>query len=79
MISTPNGLNLFYKIWVDSAEHRNDFKSVEIHWSQVPGRDQAWKEQEIRNLGSEDKFRTEHECDFIGSTNTLISYSAVYM
>lgn len=73
MISTPNGLNLFYKIWVDSAEHRNDFKNVEIHWSQVPGRDQAWREQEIRNLGSEDKFRTEHECDFIGSTNTLIS------
>lgn len=73
MISTPNGLNLFYKIWVDSAEHRNDFKNVEIHWTQVPGRDQAWREQEIRNLGSEDKFRTEHECDFIGSTNTLIS------
>lgn len=73
IISTPNGLNLFYKIWVDSAEHRNDFKNVEIHWSQVPGRDQAWREQEIRNLGSEDKFRTEHECDFIGSTNTLIS------
>ena len=72
MISTPNGLNLFYKIWVDSAEHRNDFKNVEIHWTQVPGRDQAWREQEIRNLGSEDKFRTEHECDFIGSTNTLI-------
>jgi len=73
IISTPNGLNLFYKIWVDSAEHRNDFKNVEIHWSQVPGRDQVWREQEIRNLGSEDKFRTEHECDFIGSTNTLIS------
>lgn len=73
IISTPNGLNLFYKIWVDSAEHRNDFKNVEIHWSQVPGRDQTWREQEIRNLGSEDKFRTEHECDFIGSTNTLIS------
>ncbi len=73
IISTPNGLNLFYKIWVDSAEHRNDFKNVEIHWSQVPGRDQIWREQEIRNLGSEEKFRTEHECDFIGSTNTLIS------
>ena len=73
IISTPYGLNLFYKIWVDSSEHRNDFKNVEIHWSQVPGRDQAWREREIRNLGSEDKFRTEHECDFIGSTNTLIS------
>jgi len=73
IISTPNGLNLFYKIWVDSMEHRNDFNNVEIHWSQVPGRDQVWREQEIRNLGSEDKFRTEHECDFIGSTNTLIS------
>jgi hypothetical protein len=73
IISTPNGLNLFYKIWVDSVEERNDFKNVEIHWKQVPGRDEKWKDREIKNLGSEEEFRKEHECDFIGSSNTLIS------
>lgn len=72
IISTPNGLNLYYKLWIESIENRNSFKHIDVHWSDVPGRDQKWYQREIKNLG-EDRFRTEHECDFIGSTNTLIS------
>jgi hypothetical protein len=40
----------------------------------VPGRDEAWKEETIRNT-SEEQFRQEFECEFLGSTNTLISGS----
>jgi len=69
--STPNGMNLFYKIWVDSEEGRNDYERVEIHWSDVPGRDEKWREEIIRNT-SEEQFRQEFECEFLGSTNTLI-------
>jgi hypothetical protein len=69
--STPNGLNMFYKIWVDSEEGRNSYKRVDVHWSDVPGRDDKWKEETIRNT-SEDQFRVEFECDFVGSSNTLI-------
>ena len=69
--STPNGMNLFYKIWVDSQEERNDYERVEIHWSDVPGRDEAWRKEIIRNT-SEEQFRQEFECEFLGSTNTLI-------
>jgi hypothetical protein len=70
--STPNGLNLFYKLWVDSEEGRNNFKRVSVHWSDVPGRDEAWKEETIKNT-SQEQFDQEFECEFLGSTNTLIS------
>lgn len=74
IVSTPNGLNLFYKMWTDAIQKRSLYKPIEIHWSDVPGRDQKWKEETIRNT-SEEQFRQEFEVEFIGSTNTLISAS----
>lgn len=70
--STPNGLNLFYKLWIDSEEGRNNYKRVSVHWSDVPGRTKEWAEEQIRNTSAE-QFRVEFECEFIGSSNTLIS------
>lgn len=61
IVSTPNGLNLFYRMWEDSIKKRSEYVPIEIHWSMVPGRDEAWKEQTIRNT-SEDQFRQEFEC-----------------
>jgi hypothetical protein len=72
IVSTPNGMNMFYKMWVDSVEGRSDYTPIDVHWSQVPGRDAAWKEQTIRNT-SVDQFRVEFETEFVGSANTLIS------
>lgn len=72
IVSTPNGMNLFYKLWMDSIEGRNNYKNFEIHWSMVPGRDEAWKEETIRNT-SERQFSQEFETEFLGSSNTLIS------
>ena len=74
IVSTPNGLNLFYKMWKDASEGRSNYKTIEVHWSMVPGRDFAWKEETIRNT-SEEQFRQEFETEFIGSTATLISGS----
>ena len=71
IVSTPNGLNLFYKMWMDAVEKRSLYIPIEIHWSMVPGRDAKWKEETIRNT-SEEQFRQEFETEFIGSTNTLI-------
>jgi len=61
IVSTPYGLNHFYKMWVDASEGRSTYKPLEIHWSMVPGRDEAWKEETIRNT-SEEQFRQEFEC-----------------
>ena len=74
IVSTPNGMNLFYKLWMDAIAKKNNYKTFEIHWSMVPGRDEHWKEETIRNT-SLDQFRQEFECEFMGSTNTLISGS----
>ena len=72
IVSTPNGLNQFYKMWTDAIEGRSTYKPLEVHWSMVPGRDEKWKEETIRNT-SEEQFRVEFETEFIGSSATLIS------
>ena len=72
IVSTPHGMNMFYKLWVDAEEQRNEYVPIEVHWSEVPGRDEAWKEQTIKNT-SESQFNTEFECEFLGSIDTLIS------
>ena len=74
IISTPYGMNHFYKLWVDAQNKRNNYIWTEVHWSEVPGRDQKWKEETIKNT-SERQFTQEFECEFLGSVDTLISAS----
>ena len=74
IVSTPHGMNMFYKLWVDAEEGRNSYVPIEVHWSEVPGRDEEWKAETIKNT-SEAQFNTEFECEFLGSINTLISPS----
>ena len=71
IVSTPNGMNHFFKMWVDATEGRSEYVPIEIMWNDVPGRDDNWKKQTIANT-SEEQFRQEFECEFIGSTSTLI-------
>lgn len=59
--STPNGMNMFYKIWTDSEENRNSYRRVSVHWSMIPGRDEEWKAETIANT-SERQFEQEFEC-----------------
>ncbi len=72
IVSTPCGMNHFYKLWSDAQEKKNLYKPVEVHWSEVPGRDEQWKEETIKNT-SKEQFAQEFECDFVGSINTLIN------
>ena len=74
IISTPHGMNMFYKLWHDAERKANEYIPTEVHWSQVPGRDDVWKEQTIKNT-SEAQFKVEFECEFLGSVDTLISAS----
>ena len=71
MVSTPHGMNMFYKMWNDAENGRNSYVPIEVHWSEVPGRDEKWKQETIKNT-SEQQFNVEFECEFIGSVNTLI-------
>ena len=69
--STPNGMNMFYKLWHDAEKGYNDYATVSVNWWDVPGRDEKWKEETIRNT-SEKQFAVEFECEFLGSSDTLI-------
>ena len=71
IVSTPRGMNLYYRMWMDAINGKSDYFPVDIHWSRVPGRDDAWKEMTIRNTSLR-QFNQEFECTFLGSTNTLI-------
>ena len=72
IVSTPRGMNHFYRMWHDAEKGRNEYVPTDVHWSEVPGRDAAWKEQTIANT-SEQQFKVEFECEFLGSINTLIN------
>ena len=72
IVSTPHGMNMFYKLWNDAENQRNSYIPIEVHWSEIPGRDENWKAETIKNT-SEQQFNTEFECEFLGSIDTLIA------
>ena len=74
IVSTPHGMNHFYRMWHDSEKGKNEYVPTDVHWSQVPGRDEVWREQTIANT-SEQQFKIEFECEFLGSVDTLIAPS----
>ena len=76
IVSTPHGMNHFYKMWTDAENQRNSYIPLEVHWSEVPGRDEKWKAETIANT-SESQFNTEFECEFLGSIDTLIAPSTL--
>ena len=74
MVSTPHGMNHFYRYWHDAERGKNEYVPTDVHWSEVPGRDAKWQAQTIANT-SEQQFKVEFECEFLGSVDTLIAPS----
>lgn len=72
VVSTPKGMNHFYEMWDDAKTGKSKFNPVEINWDDVPGRDEAWKKEQISNIGLR-SWNQEFEAQFIGSSDTLIS------
>jgi len=71
IVSTPHGMNHFYRMWHDAERQKNEYVPTAVHWSEVPGRNAKWKQQTIANT-SEQQFKVEFECEFLGSVDTLI-------
>jgi len=76
VVSTPNGMNMYYRLWTEAERKLNEYITTEVHWSEVPGRDQKFKEQTIANTGI-DSWNQEFECSFLGSAGTLISAAKI--
>lgn len=74
LVSTPNGLNHFYKTWAHAISGKNGYKYIQVDWTKVPGRDEKWKEQILAGMNFDtEKFNQEHCCEFLGSSGTLIA------
>lgn len=75
LVSTPNGMNHFYRYWIgattDDPNIKNTFNPIKVHWSQVPGRDEKWYKETLSNMTPEE-FAREFEGEFLGSSLTLI-------
>lgn len=73
MVSTPKGMNHFYKIYKDAVDDRNNFRAIKIPWWERPDRDESWKVKTLMEMGSDSiRFQQEYGCKFLGSSNTLI-------
>ena len=71
--STPNGYNKFFDIYQGGVDGTNSYHSIRVDWWQVPGRDDAWKEQTIADCGGEDEFMRQFGNSFLSTGNTLLS------
>jgi len=71
--STANGIgNQYHKIWEGALQRTNEYKPFRVDWWDVPGRDEAWKEQTIANT-SQIQFDQEYGNTFYGTGDTLIN------
>ena len=74
LVSTPNGLNHFYATWANAQEGKNGYNPILVHWQNVPGRDENWKKDTLAGMNFDlEKFDQEYNCEFLGSSGTLIS------
>lgn len=81
--STPNSdEDQFATIWKEANKRvdaygnptklgKNGFSAYKALWNEHPDRDQAWADQERSKIG-EERFRREHNCEFIIDEETLI-------
>lgn len=61
IISTPNGMNLFYKLFSEAEQGKNNFIPLKTTWEEHPDRDDIWKEEILNNI-SEREFLQEFAC-----------------
>lgn len=74
--STPNGMNLFYKLWTEAQRGENAYVWDDALWHEHPARDQAWYDEQMANM-SQRQFDQEFHCRFHGSSDTLLSPSTL--
>lgn len=73
-VSTPKGLNHFYKYWKDALKGNNGYNPIRVDWNEVPGRDEQWYKEALGSMGNNlEKFSQEYGVEFLGSSNTLIA------
>lgn len=71
--STPKGQgNLLWDLCSKSDKGENDYVVERVYWYDIPGRDEKWKADALKNdcNGDINYFEQEYECRFLGSSNS---------
>lgn len=72
VLSTPRGRSgLYYELWDGAQKGKNGFVSKRVDWWQVPGRDEAWKQDQISVFG-QDLWEREFELSFDTNESRLL-------
>lgn len=71
--STPNGKNLFYKLYDKAIKGLNSYHPIRVDWYDVPGRDDAWVQETINNLDTIEDFKQEYENQFLAGDSLLLN------
>ena len=78
LVSTVNGMNHFHKFTQLTRQGKSEFDLISVKWDDVPGRDETWKQKTLEDMNYDyEKFAQEYENEYLGSSGTLISGSAL--
>ena len=71
--STPNGTdNLFHQLYTNAEKGETNWHAERVDWWEIPGRDEAWKNDTIKALGSLDAFNQEFGNQFLDSGESVV-------
>jgi len=77
ILSTPNGVGgQYYDLWVGAEQKTNEFNPIKLSWNVHPERDQAWFENETKNM-SDKQIAQELLCDFAASGETFLQNESI--
>lgn len=83
IMSTQNGRNIFYRLWVGAISGENEYYPFKVDWDQVPQynkktkiwekRTDKWKNRMIKKMGSIESFYYMYGTQFMSSDKCLVS------
>lgn len=72
--STPKGTgNQFHTLYDGAMKRINGWHPERVDWWEVPDRDEEWKKQTIKTIGSEEAFNQEFQNEFLQSGESAVS------
>lgn len=73
VISTQNGTNnRFYDLYTGAERGENNWSHIKVTWQERPDRDEKWKQDQIKLLGSVKEFNQEYGTEFVDESESVL-------
>ena len=76
VVSTPNGKNHFYDLWMRAKQEDSEMHPIEVNWWDVPGRDEKWHKEMLATM-TEEQFDVEYGNSFEVNITSLLTKSEI--